>query len=158
MTTLNHWLRNIIQHWVNSAVCMKYDLAREADLPVLFSDKKSIFITTLWLHMYFTVCILHRVTLIIKRFSLILGLGEKGNLKIVPFPHSLLWPNLPGERKSQSQTEEGCGFLENAVWQEEETLGYICTKEVCEEHLLEPKLKHNTLGKQPLSHEEKGPW
>lgn len=56
---LNHWLHNITQRWVNSAVCMKYDLAREADLPVLFSDKKSVFITTLWLHVYFTMCIPH---------------------------------------------------------------------------------------------------
>lgn len=46
MTMLNQWLRNIIQHGVNPAVSMMYDLAREADSPALFSDKKGVFITT----------------------------------------------------------------------------------------------------------------
>lgn len=46
MTMLNHWLCNIIQHWVNPAVSMMYDLAREADLLALFSDKKGVFLTT----------------------------------------------------------------------------------------------------------------
>lgn len=40
MTMLNHWLNNIIQQWVNSAVSVKSDLAGVADLPVVFTDKK----------------------------------------------------------------------------------------------------------------------
>lgn len=58
MTMLNHWLYNIIQQWVNLAVSVKYYLARVADLSVAFSDKKNVFITTLWLHVYFTVYII----------------------------------------------------------------------------------------------------
>lgn len=54
---LNHWLHNIIQQWVNSAVSVKYDLARVGDLPVAFFDKKNVFIMTLGLHVFFTVCV-----------------------------------------------------------------------------------------------------
>lgn len=68
---LNHWLYNVIQHWANSAVPVKYELAEEANFPVAFTDMKNIFISTLWLYVYFTVGI------ILYKFLLILC--EEGN-------------------------------------------------------------------------------
>ena len=101
---LNHWLYNIIQQWVNLAVSVKYYLARVADLSVAFSDKKNVFITTLCLHVYFTVYIIF-ITSLFNVKEVPFNIWQKGET-FKKQVHSLLSASASSDSVSGSYSGE----------------------------------------------------